>query len=178
MARIWPAVSAEADTLRHLCQPCTPLSFPFHSHQRTQNQVKQSQSFSKRASMHLNMMLCRSLHPCATKRIRALRTHTANELHPLASPQAPSASFKRACPNATRSLRSSPAGCCYCRLCRGGGRGAACALGSALLEAVLEFARDALQRPHAARAGGLSPLRLLAPVDYSGHVSKLFIVRW
>lgn len=47
----------------------------------------------------------------------------------------------------------------------GGGGGATGALGSTLLEAVLELAVDGLQVLHAARAGGLSSLGLLAPVD-------------
>ena len=38
------------------------------------------------------------------------------------------------------------------------------ALWCALLETVLEFARDELQRPHAAGTGCLSPLGLLSPV--------------
>ena len=40
------------------------------------------------------------------------------------------------------------------------------ALWCALLETVLEFARDELQRPHAAGTGCLSPLGLLSPVVY------------
>lgn len=47
----------------------------------------------------------------------------------------------------------------------GGGGGATGALGGTLLEAVLELAVDGLQVLHAARAGGLSSLGLLAPVD-------------
>ena len=51
----------------------------------------------------------------------------------------------------------------------GGGLGglvdAAGVLGLADLEAVLESARDVLLVPHAASAGGLSPLSLLTPVD-------------
>lgn len=51
-------------------------------------------------------------------------------------------------------------------LCRLSSGRATSALGCAGLEAVLEFAGDGLERPHAARAGGLSPLGLLTPVVY------------
>lgn len=61
-------------------------------------------------------------------------------------------------------------------LCGLGGR-ATGALGSALLEAVLEAARDGLERAHAAGTGGLSPLRLLAPVDCSSVLALRSPVR-
>lgn len=44
-------------------------------------------------------------------------------------------------------------------------RGAARVGGRAGLESVLESARDVLEVPHAAGAGGLPPLSLLGPVD-------------
>lgn len=47
-------------------------------------------------------------------------------------------------------------------------------LGGAFLEAVLELAVDGLQVLHAAGAGGLSPLGLLAPVD-CGNPLVLFL---
>lgn len=53
-------------------------------------------------------------------------------------------------------------------------RGAAGVGGRAGLESVLEAARDVLEVPHAAGAGGLPPLRLLAPVDCVPSVSCVF----
>lgn len=53
---------------------------------------------------------------------------------------------------------------------RRGGR-AASTLGGAGLEAVGELAGDVLERPHAAGAGGLSALGLLAPVVCGGSVA-------
>jgi hypothetical protein len=62
-----------------------------------------------------------------------------------------------------------PPGCFYFgffRLFDGDGvcDGATGTLGSALLEAVAELPVDGLEVPHAAGAGGLSPLGLLGPV--------------
>lgn len=58
-----------------------------------------------------------------------------------------------------------------CRLCSGGGLGTTGTLGCALLEAVAELAGNELEGAHAAGAGGLSPLRLLAPVVCGGCIS-------
>lgn len=53
-------------------------------------------------------------------------------------------------------------------------RGATSALGGTLLEAVAELAVDGLQVLHAAGAGGLSPLGLLAPVVCGNVLVMLF----